>query len=410
MNDKNFLNLHVLISHSPSCLNRDDMNMQKSAIFGGARRVRVSSQSLKRAIRRSEYYQAHVGIASDRTRDMALLKDKYVTALQDRFSADLVRKTIALVVGQSSAEDADESETKKDKKIAVAPWSIGEVARLCEIIAQAEADGETALTESEQQKAEKSAKTAHKKITDDSVTFEAILEEKQNEIIAKKLEKIIKHEKQSLLAALAQTPDIALSGRMATSGLMTSIDGALSLAHAITTHAVDADIDWFTAVDDLIADRGDTGSGHLDTQEFSAGVFYRYASVNLRQLQDNLGGADRAQALQLASQLAHLLATVVPQAKQHSFAAHNPADWVLASFGDMPISAANAFEKPIPVDKKNGFLGPSIQAFVDYWQGVYAGYGLEDRYAVFSLRETILAPRLATLPALENWIANDGRD
>ncbi len=30
---KNFLNIHVLISHSPSCLNRDDMNMQKSAIF-----------------------------------------------------------------------------------------------------------------------------------------------------------------------------------------------------------------------------------------------------------------------------------------------------------------------------------------------------------------------------------------
>jgi len=47
---KNFLNMHVLISHSPSCLNRDDMNMQKSAIFGGQRRVRISSQSLKRAV------------------------------------------------------------------------------------------------------------------------------------------------------------------------------------------------------------------------------------------------------------------------------------------------------------------------------------------------------------------------
>ena len=55
MSDKNYLNVHVLISHSPSCLNRDDMNMQKSAIFGGVRRVRVSSQRLKRAMRRSDY-------------------------------------------------------------------------------------------------------------------------------------------------------------------------------------------------------------------------------------------------------------------------------------------------------------------------------------------------------------------
>ncbi|MWF00577.1 hypothetical protein GQE67_11100, partial [Escherichia coli] len=52
----NFINIHVLISHSPSCLNRDDMNMQKDAIFGGKRRVRISSQSLKRAMRKSGYY------------------------------------------------------------------------------------------------------------------------------------------------------------------------------------------------------------------------------------------------------------------------------------------------------------------------------------------------------------------
>ena len=72
-------------------------------------------------------------------------------------------------------------------------------------------------------------------------------------------------------------------------GLMTTIDGALAVAHAITTHIVDADIDWFTAVDDL----QELGSGHLDTQEFSSGVFYRYASLNIKQLQENLGNADQ---------------------------------------------------------------------------------------------------------------------
>jgi CRISPR system Cascade subunit CasC len=72
---KNFVNFHVLISHSPSCLNRDDMNMQKSAIFGGERRVRISSQSLKRSMRKSDYYQQHLGEASIRSRNLDLLKD-----------------------------------------------------------------------------------------------------------------------------------------------------------------------------------------------------------------------------------------------------------------------------------------------------------------------------------------------
>ncbi|GIU34083.1 hypothetical protein TUM4637_29540 [Shewanella hafniensis] len=132
---------------------------------------------------------------------------------------------------------------------------------------------------------------------------------------------------------------------------MSTIDGAMSIAHAITTHTVDSDIDWFTAVDDLQP----LGSGHLDTQEFSAGVFYRYASLNLAQLQENLGGVDRSKALEVAAHLAHLLATETPNAKQRTFAAFNPADLVMVNFSDVPISLANAFEAPVRADK-DGFL------------------------------------------------------
>lgn len=101
---------------------------------------------------------------------------------------------------------------------------------------------------------------------------------------------------------LQQGVDIALSGRMATSGMMSElgkVDGAMSIAHAITTHQVDSDIDWFTAVDDL----QEQGSAHLGTQEFSSGVFYRYANINLAQLQENLGGASREQAWKLQPML-----------------------------------------------------------------------------------------------------------
>ncbi len=80
MPDKNFVNYHILISHNPSCLNRDDMGMQITAIFGGTRRVRISSQSLKRAIRTSDYYREQFGQASDRTKQLTLLRNSAVVS------------------------------------------------------------------------------------------------------------------------------------------------------------------------------------------------------------------------------------------------------------------------------------------------------------------------------------------
>lgn len=364
MTDPRFLNIHVLISHSPSCLNRDDMNMQKSAIFGGVRRVRISSQSLKRAMRRSDYYREHLGEPSDRTLKLGLLSAKYSAALESRFPSELVTRTIALIAGKEGLAEAAAAS-------AVAPWSVAEVTRLCEIVRDADAEG----------------------------------------LGEKKLVKRVADESQSLRAALDQAVDIALSGRMATSGLMSKIDASLSVAHAITTHAVDADIDWFTAVDDLVIDEGDTGAAHINTQEFGAGVFYRFASLNVAQLQDNLGGAPRERALEIAAHVVHMLATIVPEAKQHSFAAYNPADLVYVTFSQAPLSAANAFEAPVRPEKganRGGFLSPSIQAFESYVTKVSEAYGLDEPRAAFSLWPSRLEPRFDRLGELESWVRAGG--
>jgi CRISPR system Cascade subunit CasC len=202
---------------------------------------------------------------------------------------------------------------------------------------------------------------------------------------------------------------------MATSGLMTTIEGALAVAHVITTHAVDADIDWFTAVDDL----QELGSGHLDTQEFSSGVFYRYASLNLKQLQMNLGlipdikssetAESRKKALEIASHVLHMLTTEVPSAKQQSFAAHNLADLAMVSFSDIPVSLANAFEEPVKAGP--GFIKPSVKAFHDYWQAIHSGYGLDERCAEFSINHTPpvkITPK-KTLENLKTWVRTDGK-
>lgn len=167
---KNYINFHILISHTPSCLNRDDMNMQKSAFFGGVRRVRISSQSLKRAIRKSDYYAANIGQPSDRTRELGKLKSKYAVALKDRYNEDQVILAIEWISGKEGLADDSRAD-------AVAPWSVEEVAHFCQVIADA---GD---------KADK-----------------------------KKLQKQIKKSSASLNVALSHTKDIALSGRMATLG------------------------------------------------------------------------------------------------------------------------------------------------------------------------------------------------
>src|SRR5699024_2882551 len=139
------------------------------------------------------------------------------------------------------------------------------------------------------------------------------------------------------------------------------------MAHSITTHQAEPDVDWFVAVDDLVLDNQAVGAAHLGTQEFSAGVFYRYASLDLGLLQKNMGDGSRQEELAVAKHVLHLLATVVPTGKQHSFAAYNLADFVLVSLSEQPISLANAFEKPVIAKQSNGLLKPSIEALHHYW-------------------------------------------
>jgi len=365
MSEKNFLNIHVLISHNPSCLNRDDMNMQKSAIFGGKRRVRISSQSLKRAMRKSDYYSEHLGQPSTRTKKLNDVVEAMRAELSDKFSDEVITKAVEWISGKSDI-NADVTDD------AVAPWVVEEVAYICQEIQAGEAE----------------------------------------ELDHKKLENKIKKDSTGLRQAIGQAVDVALSGRMATSGLMSEVgkvDGAMALAHTITTHAVDADIDWFTAVDDF----QELGSGHLDTQEFSSGVFYRYASINLKQLQTNLGDASRERALEIGSYLVHMLSTVVPSAKQQSTAAYNLADLTMVSFSDMPVSLANAFEKPVEAKQGSGFLQPSINGLLDYWKKVHRGYGLDERASVFMLPDSSGVDGLAladSLPALVSWVRNDGKE
>ncbi|MBU0675195.1 MAG: type I-E CRISPR-associated protein Cas7/Cse4/CasC [Proteobacteria bacterium] len=377
MNEKNYINFHVLISHSPSCLNRDDMNMQKSTVFGGVRRVRISSQSLKRAMRKSDYYLSEIGHPSMRTRHIVDMLVSELKGEHPQEAHSIIERNglfmAALMEGKTKPVEIKKYKRADNGRIEtqILPFNKTEISQLKELL------GNLMTTQ------------------DDTEALSTL-----------KIE--LKEVEQSAKSNIEV--DMAFSGRMATSDIMYPVDGALAVAHVITTHAVDGDIDWFTAVDDLIQDEGETGSAHLDTQEFSSGVFYRYASLNIRQLMNNLGTTDRNEALKIAAHALHMLATVVPTAKQNSFAAHNLADLAMVSFSDQPISLANAFEEPVRSNKNGGgFLSPSIAAFGDYKKRVYDGYGLADKTAFFCLRDNcgIEADQKPTLEDLKSWVANN---
>ncbi len=444
MNTKNFVNFHVLISHSPSCLNRDDSNMQKTAMFGGVTRVRISSQSLKRAMRRPpeaerNYWAEHLGDPSFRTRSLEKAKSELVAALGGEFDRDLIEEAATRFVRtvksaedastdteevSAASEEAAEDGKRAEKQLAVAPWVKNEIREICRILKEVKAQG---LSDEEKEKAlKKVGKSVGKGKDKRTLTKEDCLAMALSDKIAKRLEESA----ELIWSAIGDALDIALFGRMATSGLMTSVDGAMAVAHVITTHAVEPqDVDWFTAVDDLTEDSGDKGAGHLNTQQFSAGVFYRYASLNLKQLQVNLGligdmkasetPETRARALDIAKHLFHMLATVVPSAMQGRHAAFNLADFAIVSFSDQPISLANAFETPIQRGRNGGYLSPSMVELAEYWRRLNSAYSLDETAAAFRFvtepweNETKKPwPKgltaLSTLAELENWIDNDG--
>jgi len=366
--DRRFLNLHVLISHSPSCLNRDDMNMQKSARFGGVRRVRVSSQCLKRVIRRSDKYRELFGDPSVRTRNNEALMG-YLRSIPrfDRFSDGELK----LVINSSGMQNS-----------VVTPWMIDEFESIVEAV-------HSAIVE--------------KNTPEDKILKMADKASPKNKTGDKDIDKAMEKAADEFKKAGVSCADIALSGRMCASGILDSVEGAMSLSHSITTHAMEAEIDWFTAMDDLTCETEETGAGHLNTQEFGSGVFYRYASINMDLLEKNLGG-DKERAIDTAAGFTELLSTVVPTGKQKSFASYSLADLVLAVKSDMPVSLHNAFERPVSGDRRSGLMDPSIKALSGYRDLVHSGYGLDEESAVFSIRDTSLTERVGSLKELLEWI------
>ena len=168
----------------------------------------------------------------------------------------------------------------------------------------------------------------------------------------------------------APSVDMVLFGRMVASDPSLNYDAAAQVAHSISTHAVQNEYDYFTAMDDL-APEDNAGAGHLGTVEYNSATLYRYATVNALELEKHLG---RAAVPDVVRAFAEAMIRSMPTGKQNTFANRTLPDAVYVALrDDQPVNLCGAFEKAVPPSEE-GFVAPSCRRLVQYAQQVYQCY------------------------------------
>lgn len=321
-----FVQFHVLTAYPPSNPNRDDQGRPKAAMMGGAPRLRLSSQSVKRAVRESSFFaQDLAGNTGTRTK---------------RLFEKLRETLIAGGAGDKAAHDAAEL-----------------VARLFGKLEQPRKEDPRLIA------------TTLAFISPDEWR---LAEELAGRVLAggdlpkdKELKKLVLRQADGAV-------DIAMFGRMLADDPDFNRDAAVQVSHAITTHRALAEDDWFSAVDDLKKRDEDAGAGHLGEIGFGSGVYYLYACVNVDLLVENLGGDQELAARGLDS-LARALATATPRGKQNSFAHHPRAGYIRAEKGpQQPRDLSGAFFKAVRGDD---LLTDSIAALEATEAAIARAYG-----------------------------------
>lgn len=390
------IELHLIQSFGPSCLNRDATNSPKDCEFGGVRRARISSQCFKRAVR--GYFREHnlapVGERTKRLRDERLL-----SRLSDLQPTELVPHAVdAFLDAYYSKPDG-----KKYEQSAVLVFlSEAEIETVANAIREMWDDLRPYAAERAKKVAEIVAKGGRKKggkSADAAGESEGLAAEaggagdasegKFKDLPKPKPDKNIVQRLQD--AALSS--DIALFGRMLAEHTEHKVEAACQVAQAISTHAVAPELDFFTAVDDLKPDTEDAGAGMLGVTGFNAAVFYRYALLDVEELARNLGGGrgaeDRAAAVETARAFLRAFVYALPTGKQNSMAAQNlpSLGFFVVRDGGAPMNLANAFCTPVrpakvrdPEDgapREIGILEGSVKKLADYWQRYTSVYGTD---------------------------------
>ena len=308
-----FTQLHLLTVYPPSNPNRDDQGRPKTAVYGGVTRLRLSSQSLKRAARLSDAMkkglEGHMGERTQRMGDEVRAHLLERGAAESR--ADEIAKDIADLFGK-----VDEEAIKKN------PAHV----RIRQLAFVSPDERRAAFAWAERLLAG---------------------EEKPDNI------------KESVLRTADGAADVAMFGRMLAGDPDFNREAAVQLSHAITTHKAVVEDDYYTAVDDLKRPTEDMGAGFVGEAGFGSGVYYLYACIDNPLLLSNLD-ADRALARRAVEAVVEALATATPSGKRNSYNHHARAGYIRAEAGDtQPRSLASAFLEAVTGEN---LMSASVQA------------------------------------------------
>ncbi len=302
------MELHIIQSVPVACLNRDDLNSPKTAVFGGVQRARVSSQSWKRAIREIAKEMAPEHFKGERTRLMyePLVKEMVAVGLSAIDADDGAKKIIDALV------KLDAKSTDKVKSTTLYFMSPLELETL------ANAYVET-----------KDAKKALKSIDAKS---------------------------------LKDAADISLFGRMVANDHSLTVEAASMFSHALSTHKVDNEIDFFAAVDDLQS-KEESGAGMTSTLEFNSATYYRFAALNLDMLADkeHLGSLTKEERQNVVRTFVEATIKAIPGARKNTMNGNTLPAYVLGVVREKghPVQMVNAFENP--VRPSQGYAAKSIE-------------------------------------------------
>ncbi|MCX6566615.1 MAG: type I-E CRISPR-associated protein Cas7/Cse4/CasC [Candidatus Aminicenantes bacterium] len=302
------LELHIVQSVPVACLNRDDLNSPKTAIFGGVQRARVSSQSWKRAIREMAKEISPDYFKGERTR---LIYNPLLSAMKERGLSD--------TKADEGAQKIIDALVKLDAK-------------------------------------------SKEKVKSTTLYFMSPLELKTMAGVYADTKDIKKVLKAIDAKALKDAADISIFGRMVANDPSLGVEAASMFSHALSTHKVDNEIDFFAAVDDL-QPQEESGAGMTGTLEFNSATYYRFAALNLDMLadQEHLGCLTKRERQTVVRSFAEATIKAVPGARKNTMNANTLPDFVLGIIREKghPIQLVNAFENP--VRPTQGYVSKSIE-------------------------------------------------
>lgn len=302
MRKRLYVDVHVLQTFPASCINRGEDGSPKMVQYGGVNRARVSSQAWKKVMR--DYFSEHSDLETGK-------RTKYVV----KYVADKITATHPEIKADDAYKMAYET-----VKIAI----------------------------TEPQKLEK-------------VLF--FIGEKQAAALAELAVQGVT-DKNRLEKAVQDGPsvDMALFGRMLAEKAEFTVEGSAEVAHAMSTHAVHSEFDFYSAMDDLSPEEK-KGAAMLDTAEFNSATYYRYANVHVHDLYHQLED-DEEKTIKAVALFAEAFVNSLPTGKIHAYANRTVPNTVMVNIrGDQPVSLTGGYEKP--VKSQDGFVLESEKRLFD---------------------------------------------